>query len=305
MKEDNEEAIVPAAVSGKRAKAWQPKITITRITVGGNLLSNTREIDRGNEEKIGQDKFTLEHLSKITTFNTSVTTLIGLLGILGQVYIFRYWYRRVGNFIQNAKVYKSQIEALQPPSNPILQEDYSSGQQWAISSNWPMHCIKVFCAVVSMESSLHAFIPYIEKKNGTPLHRYEPKMFPTWATTRFMSTIASYIATGAFLNGLMLCFWATMFGWNSFWKWLNGYTQMIIGYFVYICIDHFAVRGWLINKIMLAKNGSVKREYEEWFQYLLPLLDFMYLPLALLYGMYRMLNWCDIFFFLFYSFSIY
>ncbi|ETO05288.1 hypothetical protein RFI_32108, partial [Reticulomyxa filosa] len=182
MKEDNEEAIVPAAVSGKRAQQESKGMAANNNNNNnnntdngaGSLLSNTREIDRGNafmlreffwptvyfekEEKLGQDKFTLEHLSKIvypsriygaaylgelqplffffflTTFNTSIITLIGLLGILGQAYIFRYWYRRVGNFIQDAKVYKSQIEALQPPSNPIVQEDYSSGQQWAIDT---------------------------------------------------------------------------------------------------------------------------------------------------------------------------
>ncbi|ETO10724.1 hypothetical protein RFI_26653 [Reticulomyxa filosa] len=297
----------------------------------GSLLPVTREIDHGNlfmlqeffwpsvyferEERIGQDRHTLEHLSKIVyPARIYGAAYLGLLGILAEAYIYRYWYRRVGNFISDVKQYKEQLEALQPPSSPMGDDADSSGQDWAVNATAntitfaeALHQGLLWGGIYSVIFGLFACIllfrawkkKMVNLRKGTPLHRYEPKMFPTWATTRFMSTVASYIATGAFLNGLMLCFWATMFGWNKFWNWLHGYTQMIIGYFVYVCIDHFVIKRWLLNKIMVAKDGSVKHEHEEWFQYLLPLLDFMYLPLALLYGMYRMLNWFEFYLFIY------
>ncbi len=43
---------------------------------------------------------------------------------------------------------------------------------------------------------------------------------------------------------------------------------------------------WLVDR-----KGSIRRKYGHWFQYFMPLSDFMYLPLAILFGLFRIVMW--------------
>lgn len=107
-----------------------------------------------------------------------------------------------------------------------------------------------------------------------------------------MATLASYLTTGSFLISIFV---GTIIGccmWSEFWDYLNGYWQYIICYLIYYLIDLLFTRKYLLSKVFTLSNGSINPKHERWFRFFIVLSDFMYLPLAIMFGIFRIIFWC-------------
>ena len=66
---------------------------------------------------------------------------------------------------------------------------------------------------------------------------------------------------------------------------------MILGYALFYFVEYAIVRWLLLDRILTEKNGSLKLKWINLFQFVLIMSDIGYFPLALWFGLFRMLFW--------------
>eukprot|EP01083_Nonionella_stella_P102831 292932_1 len=125
----------------------------------------------------------------------------------------------------------------------------------------------------------------INLRRNTPTFRFEKTNYPMWMTTKFMASFASWMITGSALVAYVfgLLFGAILY--PTFWDHVMNGWRYWTGYLAYFFVEFVIVRYYVHQKIDLLDK------YESAFKVLLIVSDFMYLPIAITYGMLRILIW--------------
>ena len=121
---------------------------------------------------------------------------------------------------------------------------------------------------------------------------YVKSEYPVWYSTKFISTLASYLMTASLMWTVQIALWVTVLGNGYLWAyvWENSW-QFILGYACYYAAEFVVVRWLILGRALTEKNGYLKLKRLRVFRFVLVVSDLMYLPLALFFGLFRMLFW--------------
>eukprot|EP01083_Nonionella_stella_P000311 921_1 len=125
----------------------------------------------------------------------------------------------------------------------------------------------------------------INLRRNTPTFRYSKTLFPMWMTTKFMASFASYMITGSALVAYLFGLFFGVMIYPTFWEYVLKGWQYWTGYLAYLFVEYVIIRYCIHQKIDLLDK------YENAFNVLLIVSDFMYLPIAITYGILRILIW--------------
>ena len=152
----------------------------------------------------------------------------------------------------------------------------------------------IYAFLLTFHVHKYKMISLLFNKNGmkTQLFNESNKcVYHISNSTRYIGSMVSWLITGYFLitisSGFIIAFASS----GYLFEFITSSSKWIIGTILYFILWYFVFQYLIERRFLTDNNGNIRDDRSHWFNIFLLLNNFTFLPLGILFGLYRILFW--------------